>query len=437
MKLLKVSLVGLFVFCSLLLGSTLHAATYTTENGKAVMLADVNVYEAKITSQKDNKINISFEIDNGQGVQPGVKYGVSLVKEETGVKQSIVDEYIYPEVLSLSSNSNIKKDITYLAPANISGNYSILISIKNESGMSMGMANVGKITLARTLKTIEIIPGTCFINVVGEKNNPKYVLNQGVDIEKTESLKLNCSVKNSSSDVISATPTYETHLRNIYGETVGQTGGDTTPISFKAGEEKIISLTLPKASKPQAYDVKVALKSNISTSNSIIAHYVLRGASAIIQNLSLDKDYYSKNDTANMSFIWYTSADSFPNSRLGLSAFPVITLTASIINDKKQECVSPINKVIEDSSKDGKMELTAPIIANCNNPQATITLKDDKGNILDQKLLSFESKKDNPEKTSPFGSTKIILIIFGVLVVAGLAFYFINLKKKENETINQ
>jgi len=435
MKLLKVSILSFFVFCSLLLGSTLHAATYTMNNGKAVVLADVNVYEAKIISQKGNEINISFDIDNGQGVQSGIKYGVSLVKG-TGESQFSLDEMIYPEILSLSSNSTIKKNIKYTAPASISGEYTLLVTIKNESGMPMGMATAGKVTLTSNLKAIEILPETCFLSVVGEKNSPKYALIQGVDIEKTENLKLTCTAKNPSSVVVSATPSYETYLRNVYGEMVTQNGGDIDPISFKALEKKSISLVLPKTTKPQSYDIKIELKSGAFISNTIKVHYVLRGISATIQNFSLDKDYYSKNDISNISFIWSPSADSFMDSRFGASKQPIITLVASITNDQKKECIAPINQIM-DIAKAGKVDLSANIIADCNNPQATVTLSDDKGNILDQKLLSFESKKDNTVKTSTNSSSKIILVIFGFLVVAGIAFYFINLKRKENETINQ
>jgi hypothetical protein len=435
MKLLKVSLIGLFISCSLLLGSTLHAATYTMDNGKAVVLADVNIYEAKIVSQKGNEVNISFNIDNGQGVQSGIKYGVSLIKG-TGGNQFTVDEMIYPEVLSLSSNSTITKNVKYTAPLSVSGEYTLLVTIKNESGMPMGMAIAGKITLASNVKSIEILPETCSLSVVDEKNSPKYTLVQGVDIEKTENLKLTCTAKNPSSSVVSVTPSYETYLRNVYGEMVSQTGGDMNPMSFKALEKKTISLVLPKALKSQSYDVKVELKSGAVVSNTIKVHYVLRGASATIQNFSLDKDYYNKNDVANISFIWSPSADSFSDSRLGTPTQPIINLVASISNDQKKECVAPINQIM-DITKAGKIDLSATIITDCNNPQATVTLKDDKGNILDQKLLSFESKKDNAVQTSSNSAGKTTLIIFGVLVVAGLAFYFINLKRKENETINQ
>jgi hypothetical protein len=437
MKLLKVSLVGLFVFCSLFVGSALHAATVTTDDsGKVVVLADVNIYEAKVVSQKGNEINISFDIDNGIGVQSGIKYGVSLVKE-TGGKQTLVDEFIYPEALNLSSNSTLKKNVTYLAPSSISGEYTVLVKAKSESGMPMGMGIAGKVTLTPSVKTVEILTDTCSLTVVGEKKSPKYTLVQGVDIKPTEKLLLTCSALNSSKNTVSETPLYETHLRNIYGEIVQQNGGDTTPVSFKALEKKTISLTLPVALNPQSYDVKVSLKSGDITSNFVNIHYVIRGESATIQNLSLDKDYYSKNDNAKLSFIWAPSADSFPGSRLGFPVLPVITLFASINDDKNVECISPISQKIADSSNGGKEELSASVLANCNNPQATLILKDSNGKVLDQKVLSFETKTDKPVNASSFWSAKNILIILGILIVAGFAFYFINLKKKENETNNQ
>jgi hypothetical protein len=437
MKLLKVSFVSFFVFCSLLLGSTLYAATDTTTDiGKPILLADVNAYNAKIVSQKGNEINISFDISNGIGVQSGVKYGVSLIKETDGT-QSLVDEFIYPEVLSLSSNSTVTKNVKYIAPLSASGEYTLLINIKNESGMPMGMAVAGKATLVSTVKNIEILSETCSLGVVNEKNSPKYDLIQGIDIEKTENLKLTCTVLNSAKEVVSASPVYETHYRTVYGEIVSQEGGDTDSISFKAGEKKIVSLILPKATKPQAYDVKVLLKSKDVSSNSVVVHYVLRGASATIQNFSLDKDYYKKDEVANISFILTPSADNFSESRFAASALSEVTLTATINDDKQKECIAPINKNITNDLNNGKIDLVVPVIANCNNPQATIILKDASGNILDQKSLSFESKKDNVTQTSSNNAVKIILIIFGILVVAGLAFYFINLKKKENETINQ
>jgi len=277
--------------------------------------------------------------------------------------------------------------------------------------------------------TVQILPETCYLSVVGEKNSPKYTLIQGVDIASTESLSLTCSVVSPLKTISSVVPTYETHYRDISGEVVTQEGGDVSPISFKALEKKLITLLLPKATKPQAYDIKTTLISNGISSNSIISHYVLRGESATIQTFSIDKDYYKVNDIAKLSVVWTPSADNFIGSRLSKSgtALPSLTLTGTINDDKQQACISPINQVVTDS----KVDISIPIITNCNNPQASIQLKDAKGNVLDQKTLSF---KTNIQTAAQESNTMMIFIIIGVLIVAGLAVYFIILKKKSNET---
>ncbi len=56
-----------------------------------VVLATVNIQNAKIVSQKDNTFNISFSLSNREGVQSGVKYGIELIKDN----KYVVDEKIF------------------------------------------------------------------------------------------------------------------------------------------------------------------------------------------------------------------------------------------------------------------------------------------------------------------------------------------------------
>ena len=180
------------------------------------------------------------------------------------------------------------------------------------------MGLVGKVKITRSVKGIEIIPETCKLSIPGEeKSYRRYSLLEGVDIGSTESIQLNCSALNSDSKAITTTPAFETHFRTLYGEIVPHTNVENAPISFEAGERKDISILLIKATKPQAYDVKVSLKYDNNNSNAITVHYVIQGVSATIQNLSIDKDFYEKGETAKMFFSWSPSADSFPNTRLG------------------------------------------------------------------------------------------------------------------------
>lgn len=426
MNLFKFSSLSFFVLCLLIVATPAFGAPTTTKalakdpvvTGTATLIASVNIREAKIISQDGNAFNISFNITNGEKAQAGVKYGVRLVSVTTK-SQVVADEYVYPEVLSLSANSTTQKKITYVAPANLNGDYSILIQAKNNSGLGLGSIMAGKVKLTSTVNNISIIPESCSTSIVGDKSNKTYLLNQGVAIAPSGQIKLNCSVLNSSKTVISAMPVYETHLSSIYGDTVETSGGDVLPVLFKAGEKKTVSLILPKALNPQVYEVKVYLKSGDVLSNSVIAHYLIKGNSATIVNFSLDKDFYKKGETAKLSLV---TISSVANN---------ISLSAVITDDKQKECINPVSQEI---NKSGPIDIPALVIAKCNNPIATVTLKDKDGNTLDQKVLSFESTKES----NTFSSKNIIIIvIFGILIVAGIAVYIINLKRKQHEAITQ
>jgi hypothetical protein len=435
MKLLKISSVGFFILLLLFLSSPVFATgTETTQSistSKAVVITDLSIHNAKIISQKDNVFNISFDVTNKEGAQAGLKYNVKLIKEDpTNGGQFVADEYTYPDLMSISSNSFINKSITYKAPDNLSGEYTLLVTIENSNGLPISLGIAGKVKNISSSNTIQIDPESCFLSVQGGNDSSKYNLTQGIDISSSEKLVLNCNAENPTKTTVSGIPSYETHYRTMSGDVVSQEGGDNAPVSFKASEKKLISLILPKATKPQAYDIKIALESGTVSSNSIIVHYVLHGESATIQNFSLDKDYYNKKDIAKVSFAWSPSSDGFSGSRLGASSLTGVILTARITNDQLKECITPINKVLDNN---GIIELSPSVITNCKNPIATVELTDAKGNILDQKIFAFESKIPHLKNSL----WPIVLIVFGVLVVAGLAFYFINLKKKSNETDNK
>lgn len=393
------------------------------------VVSDVNIEQGKIVSQSGSDFKISFHIVNKDSSLSGLKYGVKLVKI-VDKKQFVADDYVYSETLNLLPNSNITKEINYKAPANISGDYSILVSLQNNNGTPLGLLFIGKATLTASSLGLEILPETCYLNVSGDKTNSKYNLLQGVDIKDTESLLLNCKVVNKG-DVITLTPSYETHSRSVYSDIAKTTGGDATPISFAKGESKVLALTLPKAISPQAYDVVFTLKSKDVSTNSITAHYVLKGLSATINNLILDKTSYSKGDKAKLSFSWAPSADNFPGSRYESTNTGAITLELTL-KDSFKNCINPINKVLD---KSGTISLDADIVSSCKNPTANVTLKDSSGKILATDKISF-----GVEESGKISNVLVkVIVTFGLLIVVCLVIYFINLKKnkKENETTLQ
>lgn len=406
-------------------GFTASAATPET----ALIISNINIEKAKVLSQNGSAFNVIFHITNKEGVISGVKYGIKLVKE-VDKKQFLADEYIYPEVLTILPNSDISKDLFYKAPEGVSGKFAVLVSLQNENGTPLGLMLAGDVSISATAKGVEILPETCYLNISGESFDKKYGLMQGVDIKDTESIILNCKALNSG-DEITLTPSFETYLRNSSGEKVKSTsGGSTEAITFKAGELATLALALPIAQDPQAYDVVSSLSNKDISTNKITVHYVLKGLSSTINNLSIDKLSYEKGDKANLSFTWAPSADNFPGSRYPSTDTGAVSLSMTL-RDGWKNCIKPIDQVLDNT---GNVLIQTDVISKCSNPTANVILKDATGKTLASKEIYFG--EDEAGKMS--SSTAKVLIAFGILVVAGFALYFINLKKnKKNETIAQ
>jgi len=346
-----------------------------------------------------------------------------------------VDEKVYDETLSLSANSQISKEIIYQAPVNLKGEYTVILTSKNTNGFPLALAFVGKVTLTaeNNVATVDILPETCFLQVQGEEGSLSYTLVQGVDISSTENLIAVCTVVNNSNKQVNLTPKYDTHYRTVYGEIVPHEGGDTNLIAFNPGEKKEISLILPKAKEPQAYDVKLSLAGDGMSTNAVVFHYVLRGVSVTIQNIILDKDYYQVGDAAKLSFMWSPSADSFPESRAGSgTVIPKVYLTASIADANKKPCATELTQVLVQDFAKPVVEIPFSITELCTNPHAQIILKDSQGKVLAEESFTVQTTS-LPQNTNPF-SAKAIAVILALLILAGIAFYFNKGNKNKYET---
>lgn len=426
MKLLKVLSISFLFSLSLLLSGHAFAvetpAVDTSESSsapKVFLLATVNISNYKIVSQKDNVFNISFTLTNRVGIQTGIKYGLQLIKGE-GQNATIVDEKVYPDYLTLSDNSYIPKEITYEAPKTLSGDYNLALNVTNESGFPFGNISLGRVTLKGS-QGLEITPASCFLQIVGEKNEPHHNIAQSVNITKDETIRLTCSALNSTTKDLSVKPTFETFKGNPYGSIAPQTGGSTEAITFKSKEQKTFSVILPISNNPQFYYVNFKLAEGDTVSNTISAKYSLGGGAVLsISNLSLDKDNYQKGDTAILSLLYNLSSNTLP---------PNLTVKASIVNNKNQECITPIDQALEQTAGVPITNIPVSIIRNCLNPKVSVSILDDKGTVLDQKDFLVNSTQFLPSTASKSTQT-IIFIIIGVLLVLGIALYFINLKKK-------
>lgn len=426
----RFSLAAFFVG-ALLLPGMLFAVETPPPAIQAVLVATVNISNALVTAQTENVVNVSFNITNGTGVQPGVKYAVFLTKIEEG-RKVVVDENVYDETLTLGVDTNVHKDIVYTAPKQLSGIYDLWISSKNNEGLPLASILVGKVQFEENAEgAVFIDPSSCFLTVTGEAKQRRYNLYQGVDIAPTETLEAHCTVQNTTKAPVTLTPSFVTRLRNAYGAVVPATGGGVTQITLLPNEHKSFTLALPKAATPQSYDVLLTLTEEVNaiTSNAVKFHYVIQGASATIQNALWEKNDYQKGDTAVVSFVWSPSADSFINSRSGVGT-PLVSpsLVLSMTDERGAPCGEKITTPLSVDSSDPILKVEFPVTEACLHPIINAIIQDTTHGVLTTgRFVTSTVTPATPASSSSQSenSFMIAIVVLSILAsIGGAAFYF-------------
>jgi len=392
------------------------------EGLQMVTVATVNIYDAKITEQTGNVFKISFDLSNRTGVQPQVIYGISLTRTDEN-SYIVADEKVFSsEVVSLGENETKKINITYEAPKYLKGKYVPVLNAKNGNALPLAISTLNEVTLDGQGDSLEIT--NCFLSVK-EDNDPqkKYELLEGVDVEKNETLFGNCTAVGSFAQETAFAPTLTTFYRSSFGKEIRK--DSLKEVIVKPNEKIDFQFQIPIAADPQAYsDILVfADKNGNQISNKVEFHYVVRGLSATVQNIRLDKDAYEKGDIANANFFWTGSADSFPNSRKGPTTFDDGKIDIMIQSGAGQEC-GKINQTLARSSEEKELNFSIPISIKCLDPVLRISISDKDGNKLSNDVFNIKSKPVE-QTAAKYSKNVLFVIIFLVAsLIAVLAFLF-------------
>lgn len=393
-----------------------------TTQANVQLIADVNLQDCTYTQSPsaNQLITISCAITNKLGNQGDIRYGVQLLKRDTST-QEVMDTKVYSQVLSLRENQTIQQQIEYIPPSYLQGEYELWGVLETSDGMPLSSNFLGKVTLkATTPSYFEIKSDTCSLRVTDEVGTTTYAIQQGVDIDPNETIEGTCVVAAHTEGDTTAIPSFVTYRRSVFGDVVSDTKDIQKTFSFKKNETKVISFILPKASAPQSYDAVLSLASPDGKiiSNDVAIHYVLRGPSATIQNVLLDKNYYTTGDTAKVSVFWTGSADSFMGARKQSTLDTAKSLVISIEDGSNNSCAKETAFAVPVSEKD-RNALTSyplPITRLCVNPQVTIKITDAAGAILGQKTTAFESGPV-PENIAQGGSGSVNYIVWSLLAL--------------------
>lgn len=196
---------------------------------KAVLVATVNIQDAKIVSQKDSTLAIAFNLTNRTGIQTGVKYSVELLSKQ-GKGYIVVDRKIYDETLTLLENTNLLKEIEYTAPKTVDGTYIVNISSSTISGIPLAGMTLGNATFKGDTTGIHILPESCVLKTINDaklkRQEKETTLAQTAIFMGAQSLKLDCSVESTIATPVTVTPYFQTTYRTPYGDQIKAIGGE-------------------------------------------------------------------------------------------------------------------------------------------------------------------------------------------------------------------
>jgi hypothetical protein len=380
------------------------------------VIATVNIEHATVTAQKGSTFTIDFDLTNRVGVQPDVHYGVSLVRISGGAITTF-DEHVYDETLVLGANASVHRTVTYSAPENFSGQYSLMLLSKSSSGIPFATVIVGKVTLQGRTDIVSVDPTSCFLTVSGDKNSTHYPLIQKVAVGASEKLFAHCTVRNNMKEEVTLAPQVVQRLRSAYGDIVPNGNATVTNTVIAAQTSKDVTIEMPPVTIPQTYAVTLALR-NVGTmqeTNHIAFRYALTGAGASIRTLLLDKAAYSKGDTAVVSFMWSPLVDTLVNGMYTMStplSSPLATF--SIVNGDNVSCGDSVTQPL--TPGDHLLKVSIPISADCQNPKVSADIKDSTHGALDAQTFSVVS----PVTSSPFLTSILTFLTQNYIAIAAI-----------------
>ena len=421
MKLLKISLLSLATIFSLIVApATFAEEEKQKETPAPISLSDVDFSNFEIISQEGNNFELTFTISNGQRAQSGVRYGVALNPKDV-YPVGVANEYVYSELLTLDSNYETTKNIKYTAPYNLEGDYEIRIVAKNKQGLILGLSKYEEIKLEKSNSFIEVVKDSCKVVIAG--NGEEFLLKEkegAFVIPKGDKISINCLVKNNNQREVLVNPKYEIYSNNAYGDLIEEDLG-LPEISFLSEEEKMVTWDLPNLIGDNTNATKIFLKGENLLSNSLVISYSYPREKQVVSlnNISLDKTYYTKGDQAKISFIWI---DPTLNDE-------VFTLKTSIMDKKGEVCLP---EKIEFPVSTGEISLNGEIIKNCSNPKVLAKIENEKGEVVAQSDLVFQTI--NKPQLPVLDIVILVLII--ILVVAGIVIFFVKPKNKKEELKN-
>lgn len=381
---------------------------------RPVVVATVAIHDAQIIHTMGNEITLLFNLFNAEGVQSGIVYGVELF-EVTATGRTKVDMQIWrDEQLTLGSGETVSVAKTYQAPRFLSGTYELWVVAKTRSGLPLALSAVGTVSLTGSGDQVELAQCVVLVDAA------PYALAAGVDIAAGESMELRCRASSSAAEPQQLIPQFTTYERSVYGVVAAVTYPTPAPVTIEPGSATVITMPVPTAVKPQAYDVVLQLVDGSGTvvTTPVVVHYVVQGESATLQNVVFDKDSYQAGDTAEALVTWSLAADAFYGARGGGTELRPLSLSVVMADGAGTLCTTPT--VVSVSSASAVTRLAMAVERMCTSPQLLIGLADETGTQLASLSYAYTPTVLQEELQAPATviGTILSVALLAVVIVA-------------------
>ncbi len=370
-------------------------------------IATVNISNASIVSEAGRSVVVGFDISNRVGVQPEVRYALTLSRLLAGHPVPVATKVFDHDTLALVAHETVHKEIVYTLPPYLSGQFVVGLEARNASGLLYAYTTIEKaITVESTVAPVEVRP--CALRLGGNAEDVHTALPKELPairlVAPGQTLIADCPVTNSAiaQDIV---PTVETRAESSFGPVV-----DThtqAAATFGAGQARPVSISLYVPTKPGSYEALVTFRDahGAEVASSQRFQYVVQGASATIRNVVLDKDTYQKGDVALLSVFY--------------GGQKVTSMNFSLKDGNGNACAADVAHAVATTTRKSVEEIAIPITSRCVSPTVGAQLSDAHGGILYQHDFAITSR-NIPQ---PASRAVMLWAVIGLVVVLGMLLF--------------